>query len=82
VFFENLRKKVSILFVLLMEKASIYPLLALDKNFGMGKDHPVAWCKNIGKGKTFYTSMGHDETTWKDKNFAKLIENGIVWRLR
>jgi uncharacterized protein len=47
----------------------------------MGKDHPVAWWKQIEKGKTFYTSMGHDETVLKDENFAKLIENGIKWSL-
>jgi uncharacterized protein len=39
----------------------------------------VAWCKQIGKGKTFYTSMGHDETAWKDESFVKLIENAIKW---
>jgi uncharacterized protein len=55
------------------------PLLASDKNFGMGKEHPVAWHKEIGKGKTFYTSMGHDESTWQDKNFVKMLENAINW---
>ena len=48
----------------------------------MGKDHPVAWCKQIGKGKTFYTSMGHDESVWKDGNFVQLIENAINWTLK
>ncbi len=54
-------------------------LFTKDKNFGMGKDHPVAWYKTVGKGKSFYTSMGHDETVWADTNFVKLIENGIKW---
>lgn len=52
-----------------------------DKNFGMGKDHPVAWCKQIGKGKTFYTSIGHNETAWKNEHFVKLIENAIQWTI-
>jgi uncharacterized protein len=83
VFLENPRKKgFNILYTI--NGDSINPsgnmtLLASDKNFGMGKDHPVAWSKQIGKGKTFYTSMGHDETVWKDENFVKLIENGIKW---
>jgi uncharacterized protein len=50
-----------------------------DKNFGMGKDHPVAWYKSIGKGKTFYTSMGHAGDTWKKTEFLKLIENTLHW---
>ena len=48
-----------------------------DKNFGMGKDHPVAWYKKTGKGRTFYTSMGHDATTWKKEPFVRMLENAI-----
>jgi len=83
VFFENPRKK-GFNIVLTINGETInssgnIPILASDKDFGMGKDHPVAWYKTTGKGKTFYTSMGHDETTWKDENFVKLIENAIKW---
>jgi uncharacterized protein len=53
------------------------PLLASDKNFGMGKDHPVAWTKQIGKGRTFYTSMGHEASAWQNPNFVQLIQNAI-----
>lgn len=86
VFFENPRKKgFNILYTIngeSIDPTANIPLIASNKNFGMGKDHPVAWCKNIGEGKTFYTSMGHDETAWKDENFVKLIENAIVWTLK
>lgn len=85
VFFENPRKKgFNILYTIngeSIDPTANIPLIASNKNFGMGKDHPVAWHKNIGKGKTFYTSMGHDETAWKDPNFVKLIENAIKWTL-
>jgi type 1 glutamine amidotransferase len=50
-----------------------------DKNFGMGKNHPVAWHKEVGKGKTFYTSMGHSKEVWANPNFVKLIEEAIYW---
>lgn len=83
VFFENPRKKgFKILYTIngeSIDPTANIPFLASGKTFGMGKDHPVAWYKNIGKGKTFYTSMGHDETAWKDPNFVKLIENAIKW---
>jgi len=46
-----------------------------DKNFGMGKDHPVAWYRSTGKGRTFYTSIGHDATAWQQEPFLKLLEN-------
>ena len=50
-----------------------------DKNFGMGKNHPVAWYKKAGKGKTFYTSMGHSKEVWANQDFVSLIEEAIKW---
>jgi type 1 glutamine amidotransferase len=58
------------------------PLLVSNKNFGMGKEHPVAWYKKTGQGKTFYTSIGHDDTAWKNKFFVQLIENAIQWTIK
>lgn len=48
-----------------------------DKNFGMGKDHPVAWYRTTGKGKAFYTSMGHDATAWNQPAFIQMLANEI-----
>jgi type 1 glutamine amidotransferase len=48
-----------------------------SKNFGMGKDHPVAWYGSAGKGKTFYTSIGHDARAWKQEPFVRMLENAV-----
>lgn len=48
-----------------------------DKNFGMGKDHPVAWYRHTGKGLTFYTSMGHNAEAWKQQPFVHMLENVV-----
>ena len=80
VFFENPRaKKFNILFTINGEsiKPSGNMLWMRDKDFGMGKDHPVAWYKHIGKGKTYYTSMGHDASVWKQAPFVKMLENFV-----
>lgn len=50
-----------------------------DKNFGMGTYHPVAWHRTVGKGKTFYTSMGHSAAVWQDAHFVRLVENALRW---
>jgi type 1 glutamine amidotransferase len=50
-----------------------------NKNYGMGKNHPIAWYKPVGKGYTWYTSMGHDKAAWKNPNFTMMVENGIKW---
>ena len=80
VFFENPRDKgFNILYSIDGEK--INPdgniLWTKDKNFGMGKDHPVAWYRASGKGQTFYTSMGHDATAWKQEAFVRMLENAV-----
>ncbi|GAB3643713.1 ThuA domain-containing protein [Spirosoma arcticum] len=56
-------------------------LFIKDKNFGMGKYHPVAWYRTIRQGKTFYTSMGHNAAVWKDANFVRLLENALRWTI-
>ena len=48
-----------------------------DKNFGMGKDHPVAWYGVTGRGRTFYTSIEHDAEAWKQDAFVQMLENVI-----
>lgn len=84
VFFENPRRK-GFNIVYTIDGATINPsgniLFVTSKNFGMGKDHPVAWYKQTGKGKTFYTSIGHSETAWQNENFVKLLENAIKWTI-
>jgi type 1 glutamine amidotransferase len=48
-----------------------------SKNFGMGKDHPVAWYRATGKGRSFYTSIGHDAAAWQQAAFVLMLENAI-----
>lgn len=53
-----------------------------DKNFGMGTYHPVAWYREVGKGKTFYTSMGHSKEVWQEASFVRLVENTLQWAIK
>ncbi|GAB4116003.1 MAG: hypothetical protein OHK0057_18320 [Thermoflexibacter sp.] len=83
VFFENPRQK-GFQVIYRIDGDKINPsgnisFLVKDKNFGMGKDHPVAWCKQTGRGKTFYTSIGHGKQAWENPYFVKLIENVVLW---
>jgi type 1 glutamine amidotransferase len=83
IFFNNPRKRgFNVLYHIDGEK--IIPngnfLFVTDKDFGMGKDHPVAWYKTTGKGRTFYTSIGHDRNAWRQPEFLKMLENVINWK--
>ena len=80
------------------ERAKVHGLLTMDKhpNDKSPGDYPVAWCKEYGKGRVFYTSLGHRDDVWdpaapeggKRQNapeLAKLYQQhvlgGILWAL-
>lgn len=43
----------------------------------MGKDHPIAWCKQMGKGHIWYTALGHTEESFTEPLFLKHLLGGI-----
>lgn len=46
-------------------------------------DYPVAWYQNYGRGRTFYTSLGHRSDLWaQDAAFRSHIVGAIRWVLR
>jgi len=48
-----------------LEKCN-HELLVLDKhpNDKSPGNYPVSWCKEYGKGRVFYTTLGHREDVW------------------
>jgi type 1 glutamine amidotransferase len=66
-------------------------LLSLDTNamdlsrqphLVKGGDYPQAWTREYGKGRSFYTSLGHRDDIWSnDPVFRAHILGGIRWAL-
>src|SRR5262252_2453079 len=80
------------------DRSKVRGLLTLDKhpNDKTPGDYPISWCKEYGKGRVFYTSLGHREDVWdantpagfERKNpeevalaYQKHILGGIKWAL-
>ena len=42
---------------------------------------PVAWVRDYGRGRVFYTNLGHNDATWKDAAFQQHLAKGIAWSL-
>lgn len=40
---------------------------------------PMTWARAHGKGRVFYTSMGHREDVWENAKFQGLILGGLSW---
>jgi putative membrane-bound dehydrogenase-like protein len=45
------------------------------------KKEPYTWIRKEGKGRVFYTAYGHDDVTWKNADFLKLLRNGVLWAI-
>ena len=41
-----------------------------------GHEEPWTWVRTYGKGRVFYTAWGHDQRTWGQVGFQKLVEQG------
>tara|TARA_R110002020_G_scaffold184120_1_gene380959 strand:- start:49284 stop:52829 length:3546 start_codon:yes stop_codon:yes gene_type:complete len=44
-----------------------------------GHREPWTWVRKQGEGRIFYTAYGHDERTWGNPGFHKLLANGVLW---
>jgi type 1 glutamine amidotransferase len=45
-------------------------------------DFPLAWAKMYGKGRVFYSSLGHDSKTWDNPDVYRMYFEAIKWALR
>jgi len=42
---------------------------------------PLTWAKMYGKGRVFYSSLGHDASTWDNPDIQRMWFNAIEWAL-
>lgn len=61
-----------------LDEATYSPVGPGNQNLRMG-DHPIAWTKCVGNGRSFYTAIGHQPANYSEPNSARLIEQGIAW---
>jgi len=45
-------------------------------------NYPATWARAHGKGRVFYTSMGHREDVWLNPVFQSVLLGGLNWTLR
>ena len=72
------------------ERARVDVLLSLDTDSvdaqkqGVKRtdgDFALAWTRDYGDGRMFYTALGHEDAVWQDERFQRLVVNGIVWAM-
>ncbi len=71
-------------------RARVNVLISLDENtynpskfMSDGKlrmgDHPIVWWHTLGKGRVFYSAIGHRAELYHDENYRQLLEEAAVW---
>lgn len=46
-----------------------------------GEYHPISWFQNIGKGKAFYTGLGHDADSFRGEDLERHLLGGIIFAM-
>jgi len=62
----------------------LHVILVMDTQGMQGKDYerppfPSTWARRHGKGRVFYTSMGHREDVWDNPKFQKMLVGAFGW---
>ena len=59
----------------------VHVLLRIDessyKGGKHGAEHPVAWVHDVGRGRAFYTALGHTEDSYSEAAFLQHLLGGI-----
>jgi len=72
------RERVHVLVSLDSERTDLSGLAGVVK----GGDYPQSWTRSFGKGRTFYTALGHRDDLWSnDPVFRAHVVGGIRWAL-
>lgn len=53
----------------------------MEGNLYERPNYPSTWARMHGKGRVFYTSMGHREDVWTNPLFQDLLMGGLNWAL-
>lgn len=46
------------------------------------KDFALAWTREHGQGRVFYTALGHEPEVWRDERFQQHLIGGLRWIMK
>ncbi|HEX8085038.1 MAG TPA: ThuA domain-containing protein [Solirubrobacteraceae bacterium] len=45
----------------------------------MAPDHPIAWCRDVARGRSWYTAMGHTRESYGEADFREHVLGGVLY---
>jgi len=76
--FENSPRAGGVTVLAKVDETTYSPRMAV-KNIRMGSDHPLVWKHSVGRGRAFYSALGHDAGSYRDPNYVALLQGAIAW---
>jgi type 1 glutamine amidotransferase len=58
---------------------STYHPEAGGKDLRMGADHPIIWSHCVGRGRAFFSALGHKGEYYAEPAHARLLEGALAW---
>lgn len=62
-----------------LDLASVDPALGRDPE--NDRDVPIAWVRDYGKGRVFYSTLGHSDQSWDNPQVQQMFHDAIRWAL-
>ncbi|WP_435971788.1 ThuA domain-containing protein [Streptomyces sp. Qhu_M48] len=44
-----------------------------------GADHPLVWCREVDRGRAFFTALGHAPEAYRDPVFRAHLSGALTW---
>jgi type 1 glutamine amidotransferase len=60
---------------------SSYVPVGRQGDIRMGADHPIAWARCVGRGRSFYSAIGHLPETYAQPENVRILSQALVWAM-
>ena len=85
-FEKSVRERPGFTVLVSVDESSYSPrekILWMDRDLAMpGGDHPMVWHHCVGRGRAFYSALGHQAAYYDEPELKALVEGALAWALR
>ena len=64
--------------ILSLDETTYKPVGPMGIDLRMG-EHPIAWTNCVGRGRVFYSAIGHRPETYSQPQHVALLEAAVDW---
>ncbi|MDE2303118.1 MAG: ThuA domain-containing protein [Sphingomonadales bacterium] len=62
-----------------LDETSYDPTFMGKQDLRMGADHPIVWTRCVGRGRMFYSAIGHRPEMYATPVYRRLLTNAVIW---